>query len=203
VVAVLGVLSANRSSGDGVSRSVDSWLLDNLAPHHHIVLDVAYLGGGQMGILLAAVLVVACLVARRVNGALLALVGVVVSESLTEYVLKPLVHETIGTSLTYPSGHTASVFTLTAVVGVLMLNPPRHRPQPWARALLITVLVLISCAVGVATIALSFHYFTDIIGGVALAVGVVLAAAFPLDASGFRRWLWQVTPGWLKPHRPS
>jgi undecaprenyl-diphosphatase len=109
----------------------------------------------------------------------------------------------MGGSLTYPSGHTASVFTLTAVIGVLMLNPPRLRPRPWVRAVLIAVLVLISCAVAIATIALSFHYFTDTIAGVALAVGVVLAATFPLDGSGVRRWLSKVTPSWLTPDRPA
>jgi membrane-associated phospholipid phosphatase len=202
VVAVLGVFAANRSRGSALDRPVDSWLRQNLGSHHQVMLDVAFLGGGQIGFGLAAVLILACLLARRVNGAILTLVSVPVSVGLTEYVLKPLVHETIGGSLTYPSGHTASVFTLTAAVGVLMLNPPRQRPRPLLRALLVAVLVVVSCAVAVATIVLSYHYFTDTIAGAALAVGVVLAATFPLDSSRVRRWLETATPSWLKPRPP-
>jgi undecaprenyl-diphosphatase len=202
VVAVLGVLAADRSRGNAVDRPVDSWLQHHLAANHQVVADVAYLGGGQIGIVLGAVLVVACLVARRINGAILALVSVLVAVGLTEFALKPLVHETINGSLTYPSGHTVSVFTLTAVVGVLMLNSPRHRPRPWLRAVLVAALVIISCAVAVATIGLNYHYATDTIGGAALAVGVVLAATFPLDGSAVRRKLWQATPSWLKPQPP-
>jgi membrane-associated phospholipid phosphatase len=198
VVAVLGALAANRSRGSAVDRPVDSWLRQNLASHHHAVLDVAYLGGGQAGIVLAAALIVACLLARRVNGAILTLVSFLVSVGLTEHVLKPLVHETIGKSLTYPSGHTVSVFTLTAVVGVLMLNPPRQRPRLLVRVLLVAGLGVVSCAVAVATIVLSFHYFTDTIAGAALAVGVALACTLLLDGSAVRRWLGAASPSWLK-----
>jgi len=192
VVAVLGVFAASRSQGNAIDRPVDSWLRQNLASHHHVLTGVAYLGGSQVGIVLAIVLVVACLLARRVNGAILALVGVLVAIGLTEYVLKPLVHETINGSLTYPSGHTVSVFTLTAVIGVLMLNPPLQRARPWMRVLLMAGLAGISCAVAVATIALNYHYFTDTIAGAALAMGVVLAATFPLDRPAVRRRLFIV-----------
>ena len=203
VVGVLGVFAANSARGNAVDRPVDSWLRQNLAAHHRVVSDVAYLGGSQIGIVLAAALVLACLLARRVNGAVLTLVSVLVSLGLTEFVLKPLVHETISGSLTYPSGHTASVFTLTAVVGVLMLNPPRQRPRRSVRALLMVALVVISCAVAVATVALNYHYFTDTIAGAALAAGVVLAATFPLDTAAVRRKLAVATPGWLKPRPPA
>jgi undecaprenyl-diphosphatase len=199
VVGVLGAFAASRSSGNAVDRPVDSWLRHNLATHHHVVSDVANVGGGQIGIVLAAMLVLACLLARRINGALLTLVSALATAGLTEFVLKRLVHETINGSLTYPSGHTASVFALTATVGVLLLRPPRQRPGPWARALMMAILIIISCAVAAATIALNYHYFTDTIGGAALAVGVVLTAAFLLDATGLRRWLTVATPGWLKP----
>ena len=63
------------------------------------------------------------------------------------------------------------------------------------------VLVAVSCAVAVATIALNFHYFTDTVAGAALAVGVVLAATFPLDGARFRGWLGAVSPSRLKSTR--
>jgi undecaprenyl-diphosphatase len=203
VVGVLGVFAANSTRGNAVDRPVDSWLRQHLATHHRVISDIAYLGGGQVGIVLVAVVVLGCLLARRVNGAVLALVSVLVTDGVTEFVLKPLVHETISGSLTYPSGHTASVFTITGVVGVLMLNPPRQLPRPWVRALLMACLVAVSCAVAVATVALNYHYFTDTIAGATLAVGVVLAATFPLDIPRVRRQLAAATPGWLKPRPPA
>jgi undecaprenyl-diphosphatase len=202
VVGVLGVFAANSARGNAVDRPVDSWLRHNLAAHHHVVSDIAYLGGSQIGIVLAAALVLACLLARRVNGAVLALASVLVAVGMTEFVLKPLVHETISGSLTYPSGHTASVFTITGVIAVLMLNPPRQRPRPLVRVLLMVGLVAISCAVAVATVALNYHYFTDTIAGAALAAGVVLAATFPLDVAGVRRKLAAATPGFLMQRPP-
>src|SRR5215469_7030040 len=87
VVGVLGVFAANSARGNGVDRPVDSWLRHNLAAHHRVVSDVANLGGSQIGIVIAAALVVACLLARRVNGAVLALASVLVSLGLTEFVL--------------------------------------------------------------------------------------------------------------------
>lgn len=203
LVGVLGGFAANRSHGNAVDRPVDAWLRHHLSSHLHALSDISYLGGSQLGIVLTAALVLACLVARRVNGALLAFVSVVVAIGVTELVLKPLVHETIKGSLTYPSGHTASLFTLTAVIGVLLLNPPHWRPGRSVRIVLMAGLVAISCVVAVATIALNYHYFTDTIAGAALGTGVTLATAFPLDRPGVRRQLAAIAPRWLTPRSPA
>ena len=130
------------------------------------------------------------------SGAVLAVIAVGATIGLTEYVLKPLVHERIGTSLTYPSGHMASLCSVFAVVGVLMLDPPRHRPRPLVRLLLMLGLVAVSGIVAVAVIGLNFHYFTDTIAGAALAVGVALATSFPLDRPGVRRLLGAARLPW-------
>ncbi len=203
VVAVLGVFAADRTQGNAVDRPVDSWLRHHLASHLHVLSDISYLGGGQISAVLTAILVLGCLLARRVNGAVLALVSVVVAGGLTEFVLKPLVHETINGSLTYPSGHTSSLFALIGVVGVLMVNPPRQRPRPAVRVLLVLCLVVIGCIVAIALIGLNYHYFTDTIAGAALGGGVALAAPFPLDRTRVRRRLGAALPGWLKPEQPA
>lgn len=203
VVAVLGAFAAGRTQGNALDRPVDSWLRHHLASHLHVLSDISYLGGGQMSAVLTAILVLGCLLVRRFNGAMLALVSVVIAAGLTEFVLKPLVHETISGSLAYPSGHMTSLFALIGVVGVLMLNPPRQRPRPRVRVLLMLCLVAIGGIVAVALIGLSYHYFTDTIAGAALGGGVALAATFPLDGTGVRRRLAATLPSWLKPERPA
>ena len=195
-VAVLGAFAFHRSQGNAVDRPVDSWLRLQLTSHLHVLSDISYLGGGQVVTVLTAVLVVGCLAARRVNAAALALVSVIAAVGLTEYVLKPLVHETIQHGwLTYPSGHTTSLFTLIAVVGVLMANPPRRRPRPALRLLIMLALILVGCAVAVAMTVLQFHYFTDTIAGAAWGTCVALAATFLLDVPGVRRRLGALRRG--------
>ncbi len=192
LVAVLAVLAAHKSSGNAVDRPIDSWLVGHLAAHDGAMFDITRLGDRPEVTAFTAVIVLACLAARRVNGAVLAVISVVVAVGLTEYVLKPLVHETLGSSLTYPSGHMSVVVALIGVVGVLMLAP--QRPQPRVRRLIMLGLVLVGCIVAVALIAIQFHYFTDTIAGAAVGVGVVLATAFLLDMSWIRRVLGAAWP---------
>ncbi len=194
LVAVLGIFAAHRSAGNAVDRPIDSWVMRELGSHAGALVDISYLGGRLEVAGLTALLVLACLAARRVNGALLAVISVVVTVGLTEFVLKPLVDETIKGSLTYPSGHTSSLFALIGVVGVLMLAPPGKRPRPIVRLLLVLGLVLVGCIVAVTLIALDYHYFTDTVAGAGVGIGVVIATAFLLDGSWMRR---RLAAAWL------
>ena len=81
---MLGAFAFHRSQGNAVDRPVDSWLRLQLTSHLHVLSDISYLGGGQVVTVLTAVLVVACLAARRVNAAALALVSVIATVGLTE-----------------------------------------------------------------------------------------------------------------------
>ena len=192
-VGVLGILAVHRSEGNIVDRPIDSWLVGHLAAHDRALFDITKLGDRPEVTAFTAVLILACLAARRVNGAVLAVISVGVAVGLTEYVLKPLVHETLGSSLTFPSGHMSVVFALIGVVGVLMLAPGRLRPR--VRRLIMLGLVLVGCIVAAALIALQFHYFTDTVAGAGVGIGVVLATAFLLDVPGIRRLLAAVWPG--------
>jgi membrane-associated phospholipid phosphatase len=186
LVVVLGVLAIHRSHGNAVDRPIDSWLVQHLGSHWQTMLDISQLGEGPEVTALTAVLVLACLAARRLNGAVLAVITVVVASGLTEFVFKPLVHETINGLVSYPSGHTTALFSLIGVVAVLMLAPPHQRPRPVVRLLLLLGLVVVACVVGVAMIVLEFHYFTDTVAGAAVGIGVALTTPFPLDRSGVR-----------------
>jgi membrane-associated phospholipid phosphatase len=201
IVAVLGVVAFHRSQANPVDRPVDSWLRQQLGSHWQLMSHISYLGGGQVVTLFTAVLIVACLAVRRVNAAAITLISVVAAGGLTEYVLKPLVHETFQHAwLSYPSGHTTSLFALITVVGVLLTDPPRWRPRPGLRLLIMAGLSLVGCAVAVAMTVLQYHYFTDTIAGAAWGTCVALAATFLLDAPAVRRVLGSAR---LRPGRAS
>jgi len=113
--------------------------------------------------------------------------------------LKPIVHETIGQNppgLSYPSGHTTNVFTIIAIVAVLLASPPPGWPARRTRIALVAIAILIGCVVIVALIVIRFHYFTDTAGGVCVATGVVVGFALLLDLPAPRatmtRWLRRV-----------
>jgi undecaprenyl-diphosphatase len=190
VVAVLGALAADRSTGNAVDRPVDAWLLHHLGSHLRVLSDISYIGGGQVTAGLTVLLVAACLFARRLNGALLTLVSIVAAAGLTEYALKPLVHETIHHGwLTYPSGHMTSLCTIMAVTWVLLLNPPHRRLRPALRLLLLAGLLIVAGIVAIALVVLTYHYFTDTIAGAAWGIGVTIATTFLLDSTSVRRLL--------------
>jgi len=146
---------------------------------------------------LSAVIVGACLLTGRLNGAVLAAAAVPVSVGLDEALLKPLVHRTYLGNLVYPSGHTTAVFALAATVTVLLLVPP----QPAKAAALRVLIPVAACALGVvvavAVIGLQWHYFTDTVAGAAVAIGTVCGLALLLDLPAARRslaWASQQPP---------
>jgi len=188
VITVGALAAAGRSRGSGPDNAVDSWIIGHLGSHYTLLRPVADIGGGIATAVLAAALVIGCLLVRRVNGALLALISAVLASVVTEAVLKPLVHETIGSppALTYPSGHTTDVVTIATVIVVLLLNPPRGRLGRLALIAIPVLLALIACAVAVSLVAIRWHYFTDTVAGAAVGIAVVLLTALALDVPAIR-----------------
>jgi membrane-associated phospholipid phosphatase len=185
------VLGAGRSHAGPLDRGIDQWVIDRLHTHLHGAFQITNLGNPTPMITLTIIVVLACLTVRRVNGAILAVAAVLVANALTEVVLKPIVNERIGHpgALSYPSGHTTSVFTLVAVVAVLLVDPPRTRLPGWLRLLLVILAVAVGVTVGICVIAIQFHYFTDTIGGLCVATATVLGIALLLDAPRARTWM--------------
>jgi membrane-associated phospholipid phosphatase len=194
VLAAGAIGAAGKSHGSSLDQSVDRWVTGHFGTHLNGMKQIADLGNPTPAIAIAVILILGCLVVRRVNGAILAPAAVLVANGLTELVLKPAVQETIGhpAVLSYPSGHTTSVFTLAAVVVVLLLDPPRTRLPGWLRLALAVVAVAIGCEVAVSLIGIHYHYFTDTVGGACVAIGVVLVLSLALDAPAARarmgRW---------------
>lgn len=197
VLAAGGAAAAGRSEGTALDRSIDSWIIGHLHGHVSAGSRIAYLGSEVPVTALAVIVILGCLAVRRLNGAFLALIAIPVASGLTEYALKPIVHETIGHPgvLSYPSGHTTSVFTLVTIAAVLLIDPARGRLSGWLRLALATMAVLVGCAVAVSLVVIHFHYFTDTIGGACVAIDVVLVTALLLDMPAARarmgRWTFR------------
>jgi undecaprenyl-diphosphatase len=81
-------------------------------------------------------------------------------------------------SLSYPSGHSSGIATLTAVALILAWPLMATRARRWALA----VGVLLVLLVGLTRIWLGVHYFSDVVGGWALGVGWSLLTALVFGA---------------------
>jgi membrane-associated phospholipid phosphatase len=84
-------------------------------------------------------------------------------------VLKPVFGRAKGPGLAYPSGHAT---TIVVVMGMFVLVTGA---AAWAVAVAVVYSVLGSLGVGV-----SFHYFTDTVGGLLLGTAIVCVAALVL-----------------------
>jgi membrane-associated phospholipid phosphatase len=81
-------------------------------------------------------------------------------------VLKPLFGRERGPAFAYPSGHTA---TLVVVMGMVVLAA--------GAALWVVLTAVAYCLLGMLGVGVSFHYFTDTVGGLLLGTSIVCVAA--------------------------
>jgi membrane-associated phospholipid phosphatase len=191
LVTVLGILFAHQIGADQLDRAVDSPVITWFGSHRGLALWLAAPGSQLPAIVLSAAIAVACLYTGRLNGAVLAAAAVPAAVGLNDGLFKPLVHRTYLGAVTYPSGHTATVFALAATLAILLLVPPQ---SPRARALRVLIPVavyVLGVVVAVGVIGLRWHYFTDTVAGAAVGTGTVCGLAFLLDLSVIRRWLTQ------------
>jgi membrane-associated phospholipid phosphatase len=189
LVTVLGVLFAHQSSAGRFDHAVDSQVIARLGGHRGLLLWLAAPGSLIPAGVLCAVIIGACLLTGRLNGAVLAAAAVVVGVGLDEVLLKPLVHRTYWGDVVYPSGHTTAVFALAATVAVLLLSPPQPARAAALRVLVPAAACALAVVVAVAVIGLQWHYFTDTVAGAAVAIGTVCGLALLLDRPTARRWL--------------
>jgi membrane-associated phospholipid phosphatase len=186
---VLGVLFAHQTRAGGLDHAIDAPVIAWLGGHGGLLLWLAAPGSLIPAVVLSVVIVGACLITGRLNGAVLAAAAVPVSVGLDEALLKPLVHRTYLGNLVYPSGHTTAVFALAATVTVLLLVPPRSAKAAALRVLIPVAACVLGVVVAVALIGLRWHYFTDTVAGAAVAIGTVCGLALLLDLPTARRWL--------------
>lgn len=186
VVVVLGLLFGGQTRPDGFDNAVDSPLIAFFAGHSRLLSWMILPGQLVPAIVISVATAACCLVAGRLNGAVLALVAVPVSAGLDDHLLKHVVNRTYLGSLTFPSGHTTAVVAMTATLAVLLLVPPQRASTRTARVALLAVCCAIVAVVAVGLVAWRFHYFTDTVGGAAVGAGTVCALALILDLAWSR-----------------
>ena len=189
VVTVLAVLFARQARPDGFDHAVDAPFITWFGGHHGLGLWLVAPGSQLPAAALTAVIVTSCLVAGRLNGAVLAATALLIADGLNDGLLKPLVHRTYLGALTYPSGHTTAVFAMAATITILLLGAPREGKAGAFRVLVPVAAGLLAVVVVIALIGLRFHYFTDTVAGAALGIGTVCGLALVLDLPVLRRWL--------------
>src|SRR5262249_59856857 len=93
----------------------------------------------------------------------------------------PRVDGTMAGGLVVPSGDTGGGPPGAAATGDVRPGPPRPPCPRAARLLLVFAAFLATGVTAVAMIGMGAHYFTDTVGGAAVAVAMVLATALALD----------------------
>ncbi|HEY4462930.1 MAG TPA: phosphatase PAP2 family protein [Streptosporangiaceae bacterium] len=179
-VVLIGLLFSGQTGPDAFDNAIDSPVIsffngDGLLPW--LILP----GSLIPAIVISAVTAAGCLIARRLNGAVLAVIVVPAAAGLDDGLLKHLFHRTYLGALSMPSGHTTSVVAMAATLAILLLVPPQQARTRTARVVLVIAACVIAAVVAVGVIGLRFHYFTDTVAGAAVGVGTVLALALLLD----------------------
>lgn len=191
LVALLGVLLAHQPRADWLDHAVDSSIIAWFDGHRDLLPQLAEPGTHVPAVVLSAAIVVACLLAARLNGAVLAALAVPAAAGLNDGLLKPLFHRDSLGFLSYPSGHTATMFALAATITVLLVIPPRPTRARVLRVLTPVAAYVVGAVVAIAVIGLRWHYFTDTVAGAAVGIGTVCGLALILDLPAPRRWLTQ------------
>lgn len=202
--AVLAALVAGSHS-----TGFDDWTFRELYEHTGSSFAQATLGvsAPALSISICAVIAIGAAIARRWDIAILASVGPGATVVLAKYVLKPLIGrvfssddlfraligrvpnvDTYSLTGTFPSGHESAVASTACVLAILCFR------APVTRRVRIVLLVLIAVWTAIAAVGLVrnfWHYATDTIGAILLAVVVVLGLALVLDRylSAVQRWL--------------
>ena len=181
VIAALGLLLRGQARPDGMDSVIDTAMVASFHGHRGVLPWLARPGSTIPLIVVSVAIAAGCLIARRPNGALLAVTAVPVTAFLDDTVLKHLIARTHLGQLSFPSGHTASAMTLATVLGVLLHDPARRTATRVLRAVPVIVACAVTALVAVGVVGLRWHYFTDTVGGVALGTGTVLVLAFLID----------------------
>jgi membrane-associated phospholipid phosphatase len=181
VVGGLGVIFRHQTQPSALDRAVDSPFITALGPHHNLLFWMEVAGTLVPAIVVSVVIAAGCVLAGRLNGALLALTAVPVATGLDDGLLKHAVDRTYLGQLTFPSGHATAVVAVAATLAVLLLVPPQDARTRSARVALLVVACAIVAIVAVAVMALQWHYFTDTVAGAAVGAGTVCAISLVLD----------------------
>lgn len=185
-VAILGVHYADESAPGRIDSAIDSRVRHRLRGHLRFLHHLVALGDPLSVVIGCAALAALFFFAGRRRAALLAILGPAAAAGVAEFVLKPLINRRINDALSFPSGHTTGAVAVAAVIIVALLGPSRPRWPAAARYALSALALLGAAAIATALVGSGYHYSTDTLGGFCVAVGVVLAVAWLIDAVSVR-----------------
>jgi undecaprenyl-diphosphatase len=191
VTAFLGAWVTYQTSPDWLDAAVGARAHAVLGGHQWLLTLLIWFGGPGPVAVMALALALACLTRRRYRGAALVVISVPAASMITELVLKPLIGRLMWSTLSFPSGHTTSVFAVAAVLTVLLIGRPGVGPPRAVRATIALAAFLAATLVAFALVAEGVHYFTDTVAGAAVGTGTVLATALIIDL------LWPATRRFL------
>ncbi len=141
-----------------------------------------------------AVVGLGALIVRRFDVLALAVIGPLGGLFLESHVLKPWINRLYGlveeltqgrikAGYAFPSGHETGLTSLTTLLVIVLLTSGASRR--WKAAL--TAIAALWTFVGALGLVRSgYHYFTDTLGGIALAVGLMLTVALVVDVVAAR-----------------
>jgi membrane-associated phospholipid phosphatase len=187
LVIALGLLFAHQATGDRLDHAIDAPIITWLDGHPGLAAWLAFPGSQRPAVALSAAMVIVCLLAGRLNRAVLAAAAVPAAVAVNDGLCKPLFHRTYLGVLSYPSGHTATMFALAATLAVLLGVPLRSASARTLRIAILATACVLGTVVAVGVIGLRWHYFTDTVAGAAVGIGTVCALALVLDLPTRRR----------------
>jgi undecaprenyl-diphosphatase len=190
VVVAIGVVFAHQTTADGFDRAIDDPVINWLGRDQTLLDWMEFPGTQVPAVVLTLALAAGALARRQLNGVVLAPVAIVIATQLDDWLLKPLFDRTYLGALSYPSGHTTSVVSIIAVYTVLFVLPPQDRRTAGWRMAGLAVLLALAVITVLGVIGLRWHYFTDTVGGAAVAIGTVCGLCLLIDAV----WRWLRLP---------
>jgi membrane-associated phospholipid phosphatase len=189
-VTALAAASAGRWSTAGIDTRIDGWLIGHVGHRVDLVRALAGLGSPGAVVLATALLVAGLVRVGRGRGALLAALAPAVASAITELVLKPQIGRTHDGASSFPSGHATGLGAVLVVVVVLALDRRPPRLPWWAQAVTCLSAVVVAACGCAALVAAQYHYASDTLGGVGVAVAAVLILALVIDS-----WFDRRAPG--------
>jgi membrane-associated phospholipid phosphatase len=179
-VAALAWRYAGDSDGGRTDRQLSGLLEMRQGAARAVGQGFATLGGPVPVVVALLVLAPLAWWLRGGRGLALVLAGPPTAMVTTSLVLKPLVERTRGDDLAFPSGHATSVGSLAVAGAVLVLGLPT---LPRAlRLLTVGGLAVLVGTVVASLVGRGYHYPTDTLGALGVAVAVVLVVALAVDA---------------------
>lgn len=184
VFLALGILVWHDDHGLALDNSFHDWVLRTFDVYTRY--DMVQLTDRWAIVLAAAIIAGLALLARRVDLAALCVAAPLAATGLTEYVLKPIFDRSVPLvarltgveAKAYPSGHETAVSSVLVLLALILL---RARLPVVLKAGGLVALTSYYVVTVFGLVGQYYHYLTDTLGALAVAIAVVLGGALAID----------------------